>query len=180
MLTMYSTQKGLQDQQNEAQRNSNAMGKAFDASKNDDSFYLPPETFNNAEFKKGMKNFISPDGHAVRFIISHDGDPMSQEGISHIAAIKKAGYESLKDAKVNGAFGLTMHGLFIATAIDRPKRANAWTALGGLPNKGRTPLILTAASEGPSTNASAGAAVGTIKVSRPLIEDIVRFAFSMR
>src|SRR5260370_25332381 len=68
MLTMYSTQKGLQDQQNEAQKNSNAMGKAFDASKNDDSFYLPPETFNNAEFKKGMKNFISPDGHAVRFI----------------------------------------------------------------------------------------------------------------
>src|ERR1700730_11278166 len=44
MLTMYSTQKGLQDQQTEAQENSSAMGKAFDASKNDDSFYLPPET----------------------------------------------------------------------------------------------------------------------------------------
>ena len=103
MLTMYSTQKGLQDQQNEAQKNSNAMGKAFDASKNDDSFYLPPETFNNAEFKKGMKNFISPDGHAVRFIISHDGDPMSQEGISHIAAIKKAAYESLKGTPLEGS-----------------------------------------------------------------------------
>ena len=103
MLTMYSTQKGLQDQQNEAQRNSNAMGKAFDASKNDDSFYLPPETFNNAEFKKGMKNFISPDGHAVRFIISHDGDPMLQEGISHIAAIKKAAYESLKGTPLEGS-----------------------------------------------------------------------------
>ena len=92
MLTMYSTQKGLQDQQNEAQKNSSDMGKAFDASKNDDSFYLPPETFNNAEFKKGMKNFLSPDGHAVRFIISHDGDPMSPEGISHIDSIKKATY----------------------------------------------------------------------------------------
>ncbi|GAA4536180.1 RND family transporter [Mycobacterium paraffinicum] len=103
MLTMYSTQKGLQDQQNEAQKNSNAMGKAFDASKNDDSFYLPPETFNNAEFKKGMKNFISPDGHAVRFIISHDGDPMSQEGISHIGAIKKAAYESLKGTPLEGS-----------------------------------------------------------------------------
>ena len=66
------------------------MGKAFDESKNDDSFYLPPETFNNAEFKRGMKNFLSPDGHAVRFIISHDGDPMTPEGISHIDAIKKA------------------------------------------------------------------------------------------
>jgi RND superfamily putative drug exporter len=103
MLTMYSTQKGLQDQQNESQKNSNAMGKAFDASKNDDSFYLPPEIFNNAEFKKGMKNFISPDGHAVRFIISHDGDPMSQEGISHIPLIKKAAYEALKGTPLEGS-----------------------------------------------------------------------------
>jgi len=103
MLTMYSTQKGLQDQQNEAQKNSSDMGKAFDASKNDDSFYLPPETFNNAEFKKGMKNFLSPDGHAVRFIISHDGDPMSPEGISHIDSIKKATYEALKGTPLEGS-----------------------------------------------------------------------------
>ena len=73
----------MQDQQAAAQKNSTAMGQAFDASKNDDSFYLPPETFNNADFKRGMKNFISPDGHAVRFIISHDGDPMTRGG--HLA-----------------------------------------------------------------------------------------------
>ncbi|MCV7099132.1 MMPL/RND family transporter [Mycobacterium palustre] len=103
MLTMYSTQKGLQDQQNEAQKNASAMGKAFDASKNDDSFYLPPETFNNPEFKKGMKNFLPPDGHAVRFIISHDGDPMTPEGISHIDAIKKATYEALKGTPLEGS-----------------------------------------------------------------------------
>jgi putative drug exporter of the RND superfamily len=103
MLTMYSTQKGLQDQQNESQKNSSAMGKAFDASKNDDSFYLPPETFNNAEFKKGMKNFLPADGHAVRFIISHDGDPMTAEGISHIDAIKKAAYEALKGTPLEGS-----------------------------------------------------------------------------
>jgi RND superfamily putative drug exporter len=103
MLTMYSTQKGLQDQQNESQKNSSAMGQAFDASKNDDSFYLPPETFNNAEFKKGMKNFLPPDGHAVRFIISHDGDPMTAEGISHIDAIKKATYEALKGTPLEGS-----------------------------------------------------------------------------
>ncbi len=103
MLTMYSTQKGLQDQQDEAQKNSSAMGQAFDASKNDDSFYLPPETFNNAEFKRGMKNFLPPDGHAVRFIISHDGDPMTAEGISHIDAIKKATYEALKGTPLEGS-----------------------------------------------------------------------------
>jgi putative drug exporter of the RND superfamily len=103
MLTMYSTQKGLQDQQNEAQKNSNAMGKAFDESKNDDSFYLPPETFKNAEFKRGMKNFLSPDGHAVRFFISHQGDPMTAEGISHIDAIKKAAQEALKGTPLEGS-----------------------------------------------------------------------------
>ena len=103
MLTMYSTQKGLQDQQTESQKNSSAMGKAFDASKNDDSFYLPPETFNNAEFKRGMKNFLSPDGHAVRFIISHQGDPMTAEGISHIDAIKKAAQEALKGTPLEGS-----------------------------------------------------------------------------
>jgi putative drug exporter of the RND superfamily len=103
MLTMYQSQKGLLDQQIAAQQNSTAMGKAFDASKNDDSFYLPPETFNNAEFKRGMKNFLSPDGHAVRFIISHDGDPMTAEGISHIDAIKKAAKEALKGAPLEGS-----------------------------------------------------------------------------
>jgi RND superfamily putative drug exporter len=103
MLTMYATQQGLQDQQRAQQQDSSAMGKAFDASKNDDSFYLPPETFNNPEFIRGMKNFLSPDGHAVRFIISHDGDPMTPEGISHIDAIKKAAYESMKGTPLEGS-----------------------------------------------------------------------------
>ncbi len=44
------------------QENSTAMGQAFDASKNDDSFYLPPEVFDNPDFKRGMKMFVSPDG----------------------------------------------------------------------------------------------------------------------
>src|SRR5258707_10387438 len=85
------------------QENSTAMGEAFDASKNDDSFYLPPEAFNNPEFKRGMKNFLSPDGHSVRFIISHEGDPMSPEGISHIAAIQEAAKEAVKGTPLEGA-----------------------------------------------------------------------------
>jgi RND superfamily putative drug exporter len=103
MLTMYQTQKGMSDQMAAMQDNQSAMGAAFDASKNDDSFYLPPEIFNNSEFKKGMKNFISPDGHAVRFIISHEGDPMSQEGISHIDAIKQAAKEAIKGTPLEGS-----------------------------------------------------------------------------
>jgi RND superfamily putative drug exporter len=103
MLTMYATQKGSQDQQSAMQENSTAMGEAFDASKNDDSFYLPPEVFNNPEFKRGMKNFLSPDGHSVRFIISHEGDPMTPEGISHIDAIKQAAKEAVKGTPLEGS-----------------------------------------------------------------------------
>ncbi|MGY4708431.1 MMPL/RND family transporter [Mycolicibacterium sp. CBM1] len=103
MLTMYATQKGQQDQQSAASSNTAAMGEAFDAAQNDDSFYLPPEIFDNPDFKRGMKMFLSPDGHAVRFIISHEGDPMSAEGISHIDAIKHAAKEALKGTPLEGS-----------------------------------------------------------------------------
>jgi len=103
MLTMYQTQKGIQDQMSAMQDNSSAMGEAFDAAQNDDSFYLPPETFENEDFKRGMKNFLSPNGHAVRFIISHEGDPMSPEGIAHIEAIKQAAKEAIKGTPLEGS-----------------------------------------------------------------------------
>ncbi len=103
MLTMYASQKGMQDQMAAAQENSSAMGEAFDASMNDDSFYLPPEVFDNPDFKRGMEQFLSPDGHAVRFIISHDGDPLSPEGIARIDAIKKAAKEAIKGTPLEGS-----------------------------------------------------------------------------
>jgi RND superfamily putative drug exporter len=102
-LTMYQSQKGQQDQTKALQENSTAMGQAFDASKNDDSFYLPPEVFDNADFKRGMKMFVSPDGKAVRFIISHEGDPATPEGISHIDQIRNAAFEAIKGTPLEGS-----------------------------------------------------------------------------
>jgi putative drug exporter of the RND superfamily len=103
MLTMYQTQDGMQNQMNAMQKNQTAMGQAFDASKNDDSFYLPPEVFDNPDFKRGLKMFVSPDGKAVRFIISHEGDPATLEGISHIDAIKNAAFEAIKGTPLEGS-----------------------------------------------------------------------------
>ncbi len=103
MLTQYQTQKGMQDQMAALQENASAMGEAFDASMNDDSFYLPPEVFDNADFKRGMKNFLSPDGKSVRFIISHDGDPFTPEGIQRIDAIKQAAKEAVKGTPLEGS-----------------------------------------------------------------------------
>ncbi|MDF2827455.1 MAG: Transport protein [Mycobacterium sp.] len=103
LLTQYATQKGMQDQQAEGSDNSSAMGEAFDASMNDDSFYLPPEIFDNEDFKRGMKNFISPDGKSVRFMIVHEGDPMSPEGIERIDRIKNAAKEAIKGTPLEGS-----------------------------------------------------------------------------
>ncbi|BBZ29582.1 membrane protein [Mycolicibacterium madagascariense] len=103
LLTTYQVQKGQLDQQTAMSQNSSAMGDAFDTAMNDDTFYLPPEIFQNADFKRGMKNFISPDGHSVRFIISHEGDPASAEGISHIDAIKQAAKEAIKGTPLEGS-----------------------------------------------------------------------------
>ena len=103
ILSMHSTQKGMQDQMAAMQQDSSAMGEAFDASRNDDSFYLPPEIFENADFQRGMEQFISPNGHAVRFIISHEGDPLSAEGIARIDAIKIATKEAIKGTPLEGS-----------------------------------------------------------------------------
>ena len=101
-LTMYQSQKSQQDQMKAMQENQTAMGQAFDASKNDDSFYLPPEVFDNADFKRGMKMFVSPDGKAVRFIISHEGDPATPEGIKLIHADQERGVRGHQGHAVGG------------------------------------------------------------------------------
>jgi RND superfamily putative drug exporter len=103
MLSMHSTQASQQDQQEAMNDNQSAMGDAFNDSHNDDSFYLPPEIFDNKDFKRGMDNFISPDGHAVRFIISHEEDPLSADGIDRIDAIKTAAFEAIKGTPLEGS-----------------------------------------------------------------------------
>jgi RND superfamily putative drug exporter len=103
MMNTYATQSGLAKQQQEAQGDPAAMGEAFDKARNDDSFYLPPEIFDNAEFQRGMKMFVSPNGHGVRFVITHEGDPLSADGIEHIDAIKLAAKEAIKTTPWEGS-----------------------------------------------------------------------------
>ncbi|MGU3499611.1 MMPL/RND family transporter [Mycobacterium sp. C31M] len=103
ILRMYQTQKGIQDQGMEMQANQSAMGDAFNDSKNDDTFYLPPDIFNNEDFKRGMESFISPDGKSVRFIISHANDPLTPDGIQLIDQIKTAAKESIKGTPLEGS-----------------------------------------------------------------------------
>ncbi|WP_144209459.1 MMPL/RND family transporter [Mycobacterium tilburgii] len=98
MLTMHSTMEGTIGQMEiNGGQNPNAMGQAFDSSKNDDTFYLPPGIIETSEaFKRVMKIFLSPDGKNARMLISQKGDPAAPEGLSRVEPIKIAAEEALK------------------------------------------------------------------------------------
>jgi putative drug exporter of the RND superfamily len=96
MLANHSTMAGIQAHQQEGAQGSTLMGQYFDEAKNDDSFYLPPEVFQSPDFVRGLKMFVSPDGKAIRFIITHQGDPASEDGIKHVAGIKDTVADAIK------------------------------------------------------------------------------------
>ena len=103
LQTIHSTFDGLITQMQEMTDTATAMGQAFDASKSDDYFYLPPEVFANADFQKGLKLFLSPDGKAARLIITHDVNPASEEGISVVDDQLTAAHEAVKGTSLAGS-----------------------------------------------------------------------------
>jgi RND superfamily putative drug exporter len=103
LVTTYSTFNGLINQTDKMVEGSTVMGQAFDASKNDDSFYLPPEAFDNPDFKRGLKLLVSPDGKSAEYIITHKGDPATPEGISHIDQIRQSADEAVKGTPLETA-----------------------------------------------------------------------------
>ncbi|WP_419179669.1 RND family transporter [Mycolicibacterium austroafricanum] len=103
MLTQFQTQKGQLEAAAEMQVDAGAMGDAFNDAWNADSFYLPPEAFENADFQSGIEQFISPNGHAVRFIIAHEGDPLSPAGVEKIDKLKTAAKEAVKGTPLEGS-----------------------------------------------------------------------------
>jgi RND superfamily putative drug exporter len=104
-LTMaaVSTFAGLINQQDGLTKGATFMGKAFDDSHNDDTFFLAPEAFENPDFQRGLKLFLSPDGKSAQYIITHKGDPATPEGISHIDPIMQAASEAVKGTPLEGA-----------------------------------------------------------------------------
>lgn len=103
LQTIHSTFDGMITQMRAMTDTATAMGEAFDASKSDDYFYLPPEVFANPDFQKGLKLFLSPDGKAARLIITHDTNPASEEGISVVDDQLTAAHEAVKGTSLAGA-----------------------------------------------------------------------------
>ena len=106
--TIHSSFDGMITQMRQMTDTATAMGEAFDASKSDDYFYLPPEVFDNPDFQKGLKLFLSPDGKAARFIITHGVDPATEAGISTVDEEVLAAHEAIKGTSLaNGKIYLT-------------------------------------------------------------------------
>jgi RND superfamily putative drug exporter len=53
--------------------------------------------------QSGLNMFLSPDGRATRFMITHKGDPATAEGISHIDRIRQAADEAVKGTPLAAA-----------------------------------------------------------------------------
>ncbi|OBJ56437.1 RND family transporter, partial [Mycobacterium sp. 1423905.2] len=102
-LTMHATFSAMINQMEAMSNTAVVMGQSFDASKNDDFFYLPPEAFDNPDFQTGLRMFLSPDGKSARFFITHQGDPMTPEGISRVDDERTAAQEALKQSSLSDA-----------------------------------------------------------------------------
>jgi RND superfamily putative drug exporter len=103
MLAAYSTMSGIVEQTEELGSYAANMGQDFDAAQNDDSFYLPRGAFDNPDFQRVVNLFLSPDGTAARFIITHRENPASDAGIARIDPIRTAAEESLKGTPLANA-----------------------------------------------------------------------------
>ncbi|MEH3132775.1 MAG: MMPL family transporter [Mycolicibacterium neoaurum] len=103
MLNQYQAQRMQQDQNMANLEDNTAMGEAFDAARNDDTFYLPPEAFQTADFQRGMKLMMSPDGKAVRFTVFHQGDPLTEDGTERIDPMRVAVADAIKGTPLEGS-----------------------------------------------------------------------------
>ncbi|WP_343600882.1 MMPL family transporter [Mycobacterium sp.] len=102
-LTLYSSFSDLLTQMDRMTDTTTYMGKYFDDARIDGLFYMPPEVFGSPDFQAGLRLLVSPDGKATRMIVTHDVDPATPEGISHVDSEIKAAREAVKGTPLAGA-----------------------------------------------------------------------------
>ena len=79
------------------------MAQAFDNSKNDDFFFLPPDALETDDFKVSLDFFMTHDGKGARFLVYHKGEAMSPEGITQTRNASFAAEEALKQTALSNA-----------------------------------------------------------------------------
>lgn len=129
--------------------------------------------------------FAVPDGAATWLGFGLDAKLVAQRAGAALASApdantlgKVAGMEALREGKLNGGGFATIRAALLATAVEH--LTSRLDIVWGLPHKGSSPMLFTGRAEAPSPPAKAGASVGTLRVSRAVIEDIVKFAMAPR
>jgi putative drug exporter of the RND superfamily len=79
------------------------MAQAFDNAKNDDFFFLAPDSFGTHDMQVGLNFFLTRDGKGSRVIIYHQGEAMSPEGIKQIENALTTAQGSLKGTSLSSA-----------------------------------------------------------------------------
>lgn len=129
-----------------------------------------------------------PDGSATWLALGLDAKLVATKAAEALSTAPDAsslgktakGVELLKESKINGGGLVTLRGFMVVTATDGRRGRSPYDTIEGLPNKGALPIVFVGKAEGPSENARAGSSVGQLIVSRDVIDDIVKFAFSQR
>jgi hypothetical protein len=119
-----------------------------------------------------------PDGGATWLGFGLDGKVLAAKASQALASAPEAGtlgktaqgVELLKEPKINGGGLVTLRGFLVLTAMDEKA---PYESLAGLPGKGAIPIVFTGKAE-------PKASTGQLIVSRQVIEDIVKFAFSQK
>ncbi|EFV14109.1 RND family transporter [Segniliparus rugosus] len=84
------------DQTEQNLKDSLDIGKDFNKSGDDSTFYISKDVFANPDFKLALGMLVSPDGKTAELIITHEGEAQSAEGIKHVQAISSAAREAVK------------------------------------------------------------------------------------
>jgi hypothetical protein len=128
-----------------------------------------------------------PDGGATWLAFGLDGKLVAQKVGAAAAGApaagslgKAAGIEALREGALNGGGFTTLRGLTLLTALASSGDRDAFVRVAALPHKGTTPVIVSGLAETPSDAARGGASVGTLRIPRAVIEDLVKLVMSRR
>jgi hypothetical protein len=131
--------------------------------------------------------YAIPDGAGTWLGFGMDGKLVLQRALASLATAPDtntlatvAGREALNDGKVTSAGFATVRAFAVLAAASDHRGPTPYAALASLPSKGTTPILFFGNPEPPSDRARAGSSVGTLRLSRATIGDVVKLAMSIR
>lgn len=135
--------------------------------------------------------FAVPDEDATWLGFGLDGKLVAQKAAASLAEArgsstlgasalgKSTDIDVLRGGELRSGGIATLRGFLVLAALDARDDRSLFSLLGALPNKGAAPLVFTGRAE-PASAGAASTSVSEIRISRAVIEDIVKLAMMAR